>query len=771
MNFVQAGTLHIHKNVEPPPPGGPEWSDLREVHLDNCTCDLHVHLTGEDIEDKPDFIARRVEDGKHRDVRQMVLDICTQISSCWTIDQDGNMLRNVVDSPFYTTVEAIRGRLFQNAFALNPISKGHTAKRNKDLSMHKDLLNMYQQWDLKIMSKFYPRADRAWMTRNVWQTVKFDATYYQGISWEPPKKVLPLVVLAARACSHFNATLGGGKYGPNAMFSLTDMFPKKYLKDTLKMDKPTHRASPQMVSMSHILAPATKLLYAMTGWDKMIGKKKFVYEPQHTIPNIYVPMGTSAGFCPGPRVERWVIPDKWKIVYHKVGKKMEQAAYARTQIADVIKQAYEGPVTIPETYMKISEKAEVHFGNTDAEKAKFSEKVRQFWISSTTSYIASAFVNGYRSKLERGVNICIGMNWNHGGAQHLLEYHKWRDLNRCVEVGDFKGYDKGIKAYLENIFTGTASVYYSREGPDIKMFLRMVDAVAADLAVKRVQVIADVWMMVIGVMASGRYETSHGDSYINMFMYCMFIVHTAYKHVAIGPKLLEEVRTGQIAYSVYGDDNVHSYHQKWYKYINIWERKKFFMTYFSVVMRDCKVFRSRGQVPAFITSVDPKTSRMTFEGPSFLQHYFVLRSEIHPQDARISDVLPFRTTLKTVRKFAFGDGSPRIPIDYVMAAIGHAYDTKGNNNMSYDFCLYAYRYWFKRMGCSWSEVRSLILSHKATKGLQKLYHKCNINEEVLAQGFPTLSKLRSLHIYDETCHKNYAREHHMQLDEEEIELL
>lgn len=768
MYWAKDGLVHIHKHIDNLDALDCEYVDMRHVPVDDCDCDLYCELLAPEFSPHNNFVARRYVCGRRRGADEMIADIGFQITSRWRLEDDGSLVENDNVSLFMSALQATEGMHFCNSYTIPSYRHDCPTQSNSHLLDGWDpivcshLIEAYRQWDLEFFKLMVPgmRITRDECRRSVWHEVKFGAQFATGTPYNMTTvngEIPSLKILALRKCSPFNQVFGRNKRGPNSIYSMTDLFPTKHLKEVSKHNHPTHTTNRYLRGIAGMIPGALEIMYDVTGWSALKATEIFEWT-ENLVHDAAPPLKTAYGYRPGlpgtNKVTVKVSPTH-HVEYSVDGPKARNIDYAKHEAIKCFEQAAEGKVEIPEIYYTNARKPEVFNSRNDRENEKFNLKNRIFTIPSCVLLLCSMIVNGFRQKVERGDHIAIGHNWFWGGAERIARLLNYDRAGQVIELADFWRYDKTILAHLLLLYSSFASYYYADKG-DIEILLNMVDAVASALAIKPITFIGNVCKLMMGVMPSGAYETSHGDSWINLFLFCVFFTYSTIRHPHMAADMKRDFKNKVIMYIVYGDDNLSSYPRKYKHILGIQERRKFFLKFFDMKLRDCETHDFHDGLPGIFTRVDRVTGKVLHQGPMFLQNSFVHKSDVWNVPSGACEVLPYRSHWKTMTKFAFGSGEPRVAIDFVAASIGHAYDTKGTNPIAYRFCRFMYEYWLSRTGSAWESVRRQILQQTYSRATTKLFKKCGMPPEIIGQGFPTRAKLLSMHVWDPDTFNNGA---------------
>jgi len=329
----------------------------------------------------------------------------------------------------------------------------------------------------------------------------------------------------------------------------------------------------------------------------------------------------------------------------------------------------------------------------------------------------------------------------------------YNDPDIIFEDGDFKHLDTTIHMTLLFLYVTQAFVYYDFEkmgSVNKVLFKAFLNICAQRLAIKVTHMFGSIWRVVYGGMPSGAYETSHGDSWVVAFVYFLFVASVIKRnpHRASQINALYALRRCGIV--VYGDDHILFTHKSVYDIINEKAFANFVKKHFNMLIRDI-------HAAPFITTVNDSTGCIVTPGVVFLKRYFVNRENVFsPAEIVLynitSTVLPYRPLNAIIQKFAYGKGSCKSNIEYIVSAIGMAYDTQGTNRVAYEFCKLMYiRMSVEFFGSIQDELRKfideLMRSEKDTF-VTRLCRTLSMSPNDLVAGFPTWEDLASRHSYD-----------------------
>jgi hypothetical protein len=467
--------------------------------------------------------------------------------------------------------------------------------------------------------------------------------------------------------------------------------------------------------------------------------KKVFHFCEDDVTSMVIPLDTSSGNRAGPKVvhEHGGVLVKFTVA----GTKFLQQERAKREVLRMI-EAFQNDIEydLTDKAWIITFKPEVLFGKTLEEQAKFRDKVRIYFIPSTEYYLLARLMQGYRQKVERGNVIRIGMTWWYGGAYDFAKYFRYDKGDTIWYMGDFTGLDSSIKFQLLMLYSYSAKYYY-RTGGDEKLYDYLLGKSAIHLSAKITNVFGRVWRYMFGVMPSGAYETSHGDSWIVALLYFTYFLMMSIKYPAQCDEIIRCVEELLIMVSIYGDDSVLGVPKHLQDYVNIHGFADFCTQYFDMSLRDLET------ITEFLAVPDVRTGELMSSGVVFLQRSFISKDHIDTLGVDVPDVLPYRGLRKIVQKSVFGSGDLKHPVEHLVSFIGMAYDTQGTNVVAYRYCRFMYEYILKQINMEFDEAISLIDCF-GNKTMVKLMRKMGLSIDQICEGFPTRERLMKMHVYD-----------------------
>jgi hypothetical protein len=273
----------------------------------------------------------------------------------------------------------------------------------------------------------------------------------------------------------------------------------------------------------------------------------------------------------------------------------------------------------------------------------------------------------------------------------------------------------------------------------------MLDEVTKRLSTKITNLFGNVWRVIDGVMPSGAYETSHGDSWITALVYTCFIEWLMIKDL----KFREFVRSPlgeQLLLSVYGDDNVFGFPSEFLPWFTKKNFSFFFKEFGNFELRDfeihdcfCSERDERGEI---------KKKRVVF-----LQKYCVKLPEKF-EGFDLPPVVQYRPASTSIMKFAKGSGDVRSDMDYFLSSITGPYDNPFNQ-VAYDFYGMMYNHFYPE-GDWKSQIRKIIAN--ASGYVNRQFRKSHMSIADIEAGFPSPTKLINISKYDKEHHENHFRD-------------
>jgi len=541
--------------------------------------------------------------------------------------------------------------------------------------------------------------------------------------------------------STYNMAFGVNEEGyPRTISSRANLYDNdKLYKLNEEFNHPTHRLEENgLPTWKRYLSSGLSLMYDAMDVKKYFRKYRFVFDPNDYHTKVRVKGKSSSGI-------NMVQPQSYQCygIKYTMGRTGTKHEYTEMCQGIIVRAYHSETHELPSRdACNVIGKQDIYNDwecSTKAQREKMRLKMRHFFIVHTFTNTVASLTSILRHGFERGKVIRIGMKWWNGGALYVAKLLKYDSPDQCFGMGDFTKIDKHIKRQFLQIYSSESLRYMKEYDP---FFMALHKYTAESLAVKIVHLVAGKWVVMDGVMPSGHYDTSHGDSWIVSLCYYMLVASSldGPNRVAVRKALA----AGLIAIIVYGDDHVISVPRP---LIDVLGETAFshFCKKQGLFIRDIQ-----NDVP-FFSTIGP-FGELAVSGVSFLQRYFIrkdqIQSDVH-QD--LPEVLPFRPAHKNIVKVAYGCGSERTLLDIILSLLGHMYDTMGTNLYAYEFLVFVYRRIIREAmdvhADPQKELQQYISQGNGqTLDMQRFVRKLGISVNDLTH-IPALSHLQLKHTY------------------------
>jgi hypothetical protein len=301
-----------------------------------------------------------------------------------------------------------------------------------------------------------------------------------------------------------------------------------------------------------------------------------------------------------------------------------------------------------------------------------------------------------------------------GGDLPSCEWKKVLDGDQLIADGDVSKLDMSIKALMLLCYMMMGSIWVAKEETHMyRMYRYLLESAAEALAGKHCSWFTD-FALIIGVMPSGSFETSHGNTWImQVFFFLTFIFKTL-------SECTPEERAQFFHYNslrriiivLFGDDFLYSYPKCLRGKFGIYEFEKFLKEFFHTILKKCKEY---GTLITYLPIQDGKVSGVKqiyghevncHMGPTFLKKYiipwnnFFLEQYAVPAAPRYTVWRPF---IQYVQKVAVPNGekmdrSKCTPVQNLARIVGLMYDNIGVDPLAHRFLSFQYEYswnWFR----------------------------------------------------------------------------
>jgi len=339
--------------------------------------------------------------------------------------------------------------------------------------------------------------------------------------------------------------------------------------------------------------------------------------------------------------------------------------------------------------------------------------------------------------------IKVGMRWLHGGAQYFADQMKYDDPTMRFGDGDFTSLDTSIHRVLLELYESQALVYYDEDdSPDFKLFIFLLQKTTGQLSVKIVHIFARIWKIIIGVMPSGAFQTSHGNSWIVGLLFFSYYEMVIAKFPYRAVQLEQAFEAERVEFPDYGDDHIIATGVEIHDIVNENGYASFVHEFFGM-----EITKIRNDVP--FLSVPDGHGGVLIDGAVFLKRRFTLSDETYPPGT--TKVVPYKMLSDTLVKFAYGNSPRETLIDYCISSIGLAYDNMGVNPIIHEMCENLFLY-CTHLGKFFSldtlREEFFKFDRCGKKDITRLLRKVGITKDQLFNGFPTRKTLLGMHKYD-----------------------
>jgi len=271
---------------------------------------------------------------------------------------------------------------------------------------------------------------------------------------------------------------------------------------------------------------------------------------------------------------------------------------------------------------------------------------------------------------------------------------------------------------------------------DESLWKRLHHYLMSNLACKILPIGDNDWVWFIGKMPSGDWDTSHGDSWIMLLLFCMFLVETCKEFPLYAEEIKAHWACKWIMFPTYGDDhNIIVRFARIAQMVNERRFALFLKKNFNITVRDIEEFWGIGK---WMCIPDTNyTGEVKRKGVKFLQRQFYFDNEI-------SQYVCTRDTSSVIFK-VFQNTKRSDLLDVAASCVGVTMDSMGRNEVTYDVCKAAYEYVrYRHSKASQRDFDHDVFMHLlddkyyANKVQQRLGRK----PDEIIPGFPTLESLK-----------------------------
>lgn len=432
------------------------------------------------------------------------------------------------------------------------------------------------------------------------------------------------------------------------------------------------------------------------------------------------------------------------LVVRPKGKKIE---IFEQDVAAIINMFRTG--IFPAVFWSVTPKNERYYSWTkqqiDRVYNEWVSKLRLFIIPSSVYILIEKMVSIPRMRRERGRVIRVGHRWPHGGADTIAKLlNVFLTPYDCdLVAGDFKNFDVSARAQeIRDYWAGTAS-YYDPSDPLFTVLIALVEFCSSSSDHRLTNVIGLIWAIFTGSMASGKYNTSHGNSNISskeVIRFCLYQIDNA--PTSLRAELMRAF-LAMFFVVVFGDDHIYNK-----------TKSKVGSEYFSGqnFRSWCERFRGKtirdmkDGIP-FLSTI--RNGYVVTEGVTFLKHYFVANPYFdvvgYPNQSRY---LPFRETREyMIRAVYAGEVKQRQPLDVLLSLIGHAYGTYASNRDAYDRLLSMYTTIVAGEGYTVDSLTEHLALRAADRSMKR-FRQMGLTVDMISRGFPAWDTLIRNNTYD-----------------------
>jgi len=443
------------------------------------------------------------------------------------------------------------------------------------------------------------------------------------------------------------------------------------------------------------LAGALEIMYKfyLFTYDKF-GTKRFEYS-QTRINYDTIPLDKSAGIDFMTNTSRSIGDDVYVIT--SVGTKGPQLDRVKQQIQRAFEDLSLTDSPLPNYYTRVAIKQECYneAGSNYQDLLKFHKKIRLLWVDNTLGHVTHRIIGEMRQKIERGTKnrpsaIYIGRSMWGGGAQRLAISMKYDSPDHEWGHADFRGLDTTIKAFFLGLMVTEIHRYVDMECTPIDSYLflcYLLKYCGINLACKICSYFGDVWRSVVGVMPSGSFITSHGDSWMVLLGWCLFISRVIATH-SLGDEIRLAVESGDYPLCITGDDHVIGYLKKWKHIVSHKLWVEFMVDFLGFEFRDVEVSTS------FLSRVDFESGEAYERQVVFLKRIFI---DVSGLDLGVPNIIHFRESHNAYFKMVYGPLQSRCMYDLLTSSIAFAYESSGVNYDLYDFARFLFTRASKQM--------------------------------------------------------------------------
>jgi len=658
-----------------------EWSNHKCLDHDDisCQCDSIVTVRPSGIQDQ--FIIRRSQDGIRRPNSQINTLICMELLMRYQME--GRKIHHALEPDIEVTHKfAVESTRSVSQIDIKPRIAGVSSQpsyQNKMRDVPKWVLLLAQHIDLWYHKKVTSMADR--MRNNFFSSIDSVSNGLDGLStsvqygikrvrlgktyYNPPT----LVDLCLQRISFYNTIAATWRGHRCVAYSLDFMDKKKSFILLNEFNVDTSARGPEFEIVRRLVPEAWRLFVVMNGLEKHKNSIVWAYNPVQIVKSLGSLM-TSIGLTGGSRITTDFGITK------NTGKKIEHIIPTVVTIHEfVVDAARGGRAKHIEGDCVIHTKDEMFSGwcCSEPKLKKLKYKCRLFFIPTFVAVVFARMFSMTRQKIERG-RVRIGQVWWYGGAYELAQLLCYERDDVFWSTADVDKLDKNIRDWLLGLYASMMQYYmdYEKMSPgNRKVCERALEEMIYNLCVKVTCFPGFIWRIVVGVMYSGGYETSSGDTFVLIFAYAMYIAYSISKYPQYAQYWNECLGVGTLGIVAYGDDHMCVWPKLTRNILNHKQFSEFTSHFLGLTMRDVNEFNF------FLAQVNHATGELMVDGPVFLKRRFIASPFFGT-----APVLAWRSNHETVMKLLLN--KDWTPTTMVLSCVGMAYDTYGANKLAYD---------------------------------------------------------------------------------------
>jgi len=306
--------------------------------------------------------------------------------------------------------------------------------------------------------------------------------------------------------------------------------------------------------------------------------------------------------------------------------------------------------------------------------------------------------------------------------------------------GDFSKLDKTIKAVLLglHINSGTIFLDFSKMTLDNqRMYRNALKIMNKVRIVKVTRLNGNTWVVMKGVMPSGVFETSDGDSWIVCLLLAWWVEYE--RTVSIhNAKMIDRYFETEFKTAVYGDDHTFVVGPHLY-FLDEDRFAEYVASHWDMRIRDVRKGLS-------ILSI-VRDDKMCVPGVVFLKRYLIERPASMPTN--VAPIVPWKSSFGHFNKIPYSDtgfsGWTRI----IVSVIGHAWDCMGTNVMAYQELSVLHHLVIAESGVSVAKLPALLEEEMKDERVKtKILKKMGLKMSDF-MAFPDLSELHRRHVVKE----------------------